>query len=58
MIPAQARASPTRLGYDIESYAAAPVYLRRPFSIEPDFAVTSVNYDTNQLLARAGGKVE
>ncbi len=28
-------------------------YLRRPFRREPDFGVTSVNYDINELLARA-----
>lgn len=27
-------------------------YLRRPFSIKPDFGVTSVNYDFSELLAR------
>ena len=30
-----------------------PIYLRRPFHREPDFAVTSVNYDIGQLLASA-----
>ena len=29
-------------------------YLRRPFQREPDFGVTSVNYDFPELLARAG----
>jgi SNF2 family DNA or RNA helicase len=29
-------------------------YLRRPFQREPDFGVTSVNYDFGELLARAG----
>jgi len=29
-------------------------YLRSPFQREPDFAVTSVNYDFVELLARAG----
>jgi SNF2 family DNA or RNA helicase len=29
-------------------------YLRRPFHREPDFGVTSVNYDFKELLARAG----
>src|SRR5439155_20500738 len=29
-------------------------YLRRPFRREPDFGVTSVNYDFPELLARAG----
>ena len=28
-------------------------YLRRPFQREPDFAVTSVNYDLGELVARA-----
>lgn len=29
-------------------------YLRKPFRREPDFGVTSVNYDFGELLARAG----
>jgi len=29
-------------------------YIREPFSSEPDFGVTSVNYDFGELLARAG----
>jgi len=28
-------------------------YLRRPFKREPDFGVTSVNYDFSELLERA-----
>jgi hypothetical protein len=28
-------------------------YVRRPFGGEPDFGVTSVNYDLDKLLARA-----
>ena len=28
-------------------------YVRSPFSREPDFGVTSVNYDMAELLARA-----
>ncbi len=28
-------------------------YLRQPFSREPDFGVTSVNYDFSELIARA-----
>ena len=28
-------------------------YLRRPFNREPDFGVTSVNYDFGELIARA-----
>jgi hypothetical protein len=31
-----------------------PYYLRQPFQREPDFGVTSVNYDFAELLARAG----
>jgi hypothetical protein len=30
-----------------------PHYLRQPFQREPDFGVTSVNYDFAELLARA-----
>jgi hypothetical protein len=29
-------------------------YLRRPFTREPDFGVTSANYDFAELIARAG----
>jgi Domain of unknown function (DUF3883) len=29
-------------------------YLRHPFQREPDFAVTSVNYDFSELLSKAG----
>ncbi len=29
-------------------------YLRRPFQREPDFGVTSVNYDFGELIQRAG----
>jgi hypothetical protein len=32
---------------------AVPRYDRRPFKGEPDFGVTSVNYDLSELLARA-----
>jgi uncharacterized OB-fold protein len=28
-------------------------YIRRPFRREPDFGVTSVNYDVRDLIARA-----
>jgi len=28
-------------------------YIRRPFQREPDFGVTSVNYDLEELLKRA-----
>ncbi len=30
-------------------------YIRKPFQREPDFAVTSVNYDMKELIARAEG---
>ena len=32
-----------------------PRYVRRPFSQEPDFGVTSVNYDLSGLLSRSEG---
>ena len=31
----------------------APVYIRQPFQKEPDFGVTSVNYNITELLSRA-----
>jgi len=37
---------------DEDGTARAPVYVRRPFQSEPDFGVTSVNYDLDRLLAR------
>ena len=33
--------------------AAEPRYVRRPFGREPDFGVTSVNYDLGELMTRA-----
>ncbi len=33
--------------------AKEPRYIREPFQKEPDFGVTSVNYNLNELLARA-----
>ena len=30
-----------------------PRYIRRPFRREPDFGVTSVNYDLEELLGRS-----
>jgi SNF2 family DNA or RNA helicase len=33
--------------------ACNPVYIRRPFQKEPDFGVTSVNYNLSELLSRA-----
>ncbi len=38
-----------------EQAAAQPVYVRRPFAREPDFGVTAVTYDLNELLARGEG---
>jgi len=38
---------------EIEDESATPRYVRRPFNREPDFGVTSVNYDLAELLARA-----
>lgn len=38
--------------FDSDTYRVH--YLRQPFSREPDFGVTSVNYDFDELLARAG----
>jgi hypothetical protein len=35
-----------------DGQAQEPRYIRRPFGKEPDFGVTSVNYDLNELLAR------
>jgi hypothetical protein len=36
-----------------EGSAREPIYLRRPFQREPDFGVTSVNYDLRKLLRGA-----
>ena len=33
--------------------ARQPRYVRRPFSKEPDFGVTSVNYNLKELLSRS-----
>jgi len=30
----------------------APIYIKKPFGKEPDFAVTSVNYNLKNLIAR------
>jgi len=35
-----------------DGQAQEPRYIRRPFSKEPNFGVTSVNYDLGELLAR------
>jgi hypothetical protein len=37
----------------IDGEAATPRYIRQPFQREPDFGVTSVNYDLGDLLHRA-----
>ncbi len=37
---------------DVDGDEAAPIYIRRPFQREPDFGVTSVNYDLSELLAK------
>jgi hypothetical protein len=38
---------------EVEGDAGEPRYIARPFERQPDFAVTSVNYDLNDLLGRA-----
>ena len=38
---------------EVDGEEAAPRYLRQPFQREPDFGVTSVNYDLSKLWARA-----
>jgi hypothetical protein len=38
----------------VDGVSGTPVYVWQPFQREPDFAVTSVNYDLTELLARAG----
>ena len=37
---------------EVDGDTTIPRYVRRPFKREPDFGVTSVNYDLNELLAR------
>lgn len=37
--------------------ARKPIYIRRPFQKEPDFGVTSVNYNLSELLSRAEAAV-
>ena len=39
---------------EVDGDQATPRYVRRPFQREPDFGVTSVNYDLSELLSRAG----
>ena len=38
---------------EVDGEAGRPWYVRHPFGREPDFGVTSVNYDLAELLARA-----
>jgi hypothetical protein len=38
---------------EVEGESATPHYVRQPFQKEPDFGVTSVNYDLREFLARA-----
>jgi len=38
----------------VEGESALPQYVRQPFQREPDFDVTSVNYDLSGQLNRAG----
>ena len=39
---------------EVDGDNATPLYIRRPFQREPDFGVTSVNYDLKELTARGG----
>ena len=36
-----------------DGQAREPRYVRRPFGKEPDFGVTSVNYDLRELLEKS-----
>jgi len=38
---------------EVDGDSTRPWYVRRPFQREPDFGVTSVNYDLGRLLERA-----
>ena len=38
---------------EIDGEATTPRYIRQPFQREPDFGVTSVNYELRELLDRA-----
>jgi superfamily II DNA or RNA helicase len=38
---------------EVEGESATPHYVRQPFQREPDFGVTSVNYDLAEILSRA-----
>ncbi|MBC7075379.1 MAG: DUF3883 domain-containing protein [Syntrophomonadaceae bacterium] len=37
---------------EVDEESTQVTYIRRPFQMEPDFGVTSVNYDLRELLAR------
>jgi hypothetical protein len=37
----------------LDSHSHREHYVRRPFQREPDFGVTSANYDLQELIARA-----
>ncbi len=39
---------------EVDGEKREPLYIRNPFQKEPDFAVTSVNYKMEELLARGG----
>jgi SNF2 family DNA or RNA helicase len=39
---------------EVDGDSAVPRYVDRPFQREPDFGVTSVNYDLGELSSRAG----
>jgi hypothetical protein len=39
---------------EVDGDSTTPRYIRQPFQREPDFCVTSVNYNLRELLARAG----
>ena len=39
---------------EVDGEATTPCYVRQPFSREPDFAVTSVNYKLSELMAQGG----
>lgn len=38
---------------EVDGEICSPRYIRKPFQREPDFGVTSVNYDLDQLLQRS-----
>lgn len=54
LFPEQARRLHSRYRRFHARGSAARSYIREPFQREPDFGVTSVNYDFSELIARAG----